>query len=462
MSIVCSAIFAMEPANEILVDLKRLQRDTASGKPATPVGVVIAKPRALRRLGTAAASVVIAAVAAAWFLRTASPPLPPPRSVPITTYPGIETDPAFSPDGNQVTFAWNGEKRDNYDIYVKLVAGGAPLRLTTNPADEYRPVWSPDGRQIAFIREGSGVYSISPLGGPERKLLDGSVAGLAWMSDSQSLLVSWAKSRAELHSVYQFSVRTGEMRQVTTPPPQTNPADGDWVPAISPDGQTLAFLRSVGESIDVYVQPLAGGPARRLTKSSQLINGLAWLNDREVVFSSGSSFLGGSLWRITVGGKAEPEAVAGAVDGARHPAVVHPAGRPARLAYSRGIGDTNIWRIEVALDADGRVRTVSEPAPVIASTRVEQQPQFSPDGKRIVFASDRDGFMEIWVSASDGSNPPIDHVQERALRHAALVSRWPPDRVRLAGFGQQRHLGSRVRGRHAEAGHEGTVQRRAS
>src|SRR5262249_48250753 len=76
-----------------------------------------------------------------------------------------------------------------------------------------------------------------------------------------------------------------------------------------------------------------------------------------------------------------------------------------RLAYERLVMDTNVWRMEVAMDADGRVRTITEPAPLIVSTRADTEPAFSPDGKRIVFGSDREGHREIWVSQSDGTNP---------------------------------------------------------
>ena len=44
--------------------------------------------------------------------------------VPLTTYPGREMQPAFSADGNQIAFAWGGEKGGNVDIYVRLVDGG--------------------------------------------------------------------------------------------------------------------------------------------------------------------------------------------------------------------------------------------------------------------------------------------------------------------------------------------------
>src|SRR6516225_7211404 len=94
--------------------------------------------------------------------------------VPLTSYPGRELQPSFSPDGNEVAFVWNGEKQDNFDIYRKQIGTDKPLRLTTDPAKDFSPAWSPDGRSIAFGRLlsplRSGVFIIPALGGPERKL----------------------------------------------------------------------------------------------------------------------------------------------------------------------------------------------------------------------------------------------------------------------------------------------------
>lgn len=72
-------------------------------------------------------------------------------SVPLTSYAGSEICPSFAPDGERVAFAWDGEKQDNFDIYVKQIGGGPPLRLTSEPAPDISPAWSPDGRQIAFL-----------------------------------------------------------------------------------------------------------------------------------------------------------------------------------------------------------------------------------------------------------------------------------------------------------------------
>ena len=73
---------------------------------------------------------------ALWFaVTTHKAPEPTLAAVPLSTYPGFQMNPSFSPDGNQVAFAWNGHKQDNFDIYVKLIAtSGPPLRLTNGSA----------------------------------------------------------------------------------------------------------------------------------------------------------------------------------------------------------------------------------------------------------------------------------------------------------------------------------------
>jgi len=72
---------------------------------------------------------------------------PPPssRTVPLTTFPGYEAHPALSPDGSEVAFTWNGEKQDNFDIYVMRIGSENARRLTSDPAEDIRPAWSPDG-----------------------------------------------------------------------------------------------------------------------------------------------------------------------------------------------------------------------------------------------------------------------------------------------------------------------------
>jgi DNA-binding winged helix-turn-helix (wHTH) protein len=96
--------------------------------------------------GFVGAALLISAVVWLQFSRTESePPLSPMTVTPLTSFPGRELQPTFSPEGNQVAFVWNGEREDNYDIYLKVIDAPTPLRLTHDPEEDLSPAWSPDG-----------------------------------------------------------------------------------------------------------------------------------------------------------------------------------------------------------------------------------------------------------------------------------------------------------------------------
>ena len=126
------------------------------------------------------------------------------------------------------------------------------------------------------------------------------------------------------------------------------------------------------------------------------IHGLAWTPDGGgIVFSSQRSGLP-TLCKVPIsGGEIEP--LAGVGGNAYFPAV-SPRGN--LLAYIRWEENYNIWSIQVT--PAGRVE--GPPRKLIAGTGMQVDDEFSPDGKRIVFGSDRSGAQEIWVANADGSN----------------------------------------------------------
>ncbi len=141
--------------DDLKVALLDLKEESDSGKlSAIPdSGVIVRRSRSRLVVGGSILSVLLIAGGGLYlrFLRPPSPG-PAPKIVPLTSYPGWQRNPALSPDGKQIAFAWDGERGDNFDIYVKLVDAGVPLRLTTDPAAEILPAWSPDGRYLAFYR----------------------------------------------------------------------------------------------------------------------------------------------------------------------------------------------------------------------------------------------------------------------------------------------------------------------
>jgi Tol biopolymer transport system component/predicted Ser/Thr protein kinase len=369
-------------------------------------------------------------------LSKSEPQLPPMKIVPFTSFfPGRENWPAFSPNGEQIAFTWDGPTVDNFDLYVKLVgSAGEPLRLTTHPGIDNSPAWSPDGKQIAFTRfylGQSAIYTISALGGSERKLLQlglesaklGFYPMVVWSPDGRSLAFPDKSSPQEIPGIFLLSVESLEKRRLTSPPAQDV---GDWWPAFSPDGKTVAFVRQIDEwRGDIYVASIDGGEPRRLTLDSAQIQGLDWTPDGgSIVFLSprGEARLG--LWRISASG-GMPEPLAVGADIVWSPFGISPPSISRdghRLAYVQSFDDANIWRIEVPSSA-GRA---NPPTSLISSTQCEWGPQFSPDGKRIVFESIRSGPDELWVCESDGTNPI------QLTFHGAKTPRWSPDGRHIA------------------------------
>jgi Tol biopolymer transport system component/DNA-binding winged helix-turn-helix (wHTH) protein len=350
--------------------------------------------------------------------------LPALNAVPLTSFQGRETQAAFSPDGSQIAFVWDGSQGGNQDIYVKLIDAETPLRLTTNAAADIRPVWSPDGRYIVFQRqsaEGSAFYLIPALGGAERKLADvfpsqvPSDGNSQYFSPDGKFLAIPDKGLAtEPLGIFKLSIESGEKRRLTSP---SQGAIGDHYPAFSPDGKMLAFVRETHWSIDdLYVVSLAGGEPRRLTFEGLPMIGLAWTSDSsEILFTSRRGGSTRHLWRVAVTGGA-PERVETIGNDVLSPALSLQGNR---LAYTQTLDDINIWRIE--LDAAGRAKSQTE---LIASTFWDHGPDYSPDGRKIVFASGRSGSSGIWVCESDGSKARLLHA---CGPHVSGTPRWSPD-----------------------------------
>jgi Tol biopolymer transport system component/tRNA A-37 threonylcarbamoyl transferase component Bud32 len=437
-----------QTAADLKVALEELKEESDSGTLGT--APVLAKPRRWRLAGIAALVVLIGLGAAMmWFSR--SKPKPEPQeslsAVPLTAHPGFEIEPTFSPDGNQVAFSWNGEKQDNQDIYIKLIGtGGPPLRLTKDPAYDYSPAWSPDGRFIAFLRrlsrEKAAVLVITALGGAERKvteihtpLLPGPY--LTWSPDNNSLVVSAIGEGQEPAALFRFSLDSGEKLKLTSPPAHVQ---GDTCPVFSPDGRTLAFTRMVDADLsELYSLTISGGSKpigepQRVPTENRNADSPAWTEDgRAIIFSSGQPGQH-SLWKIHIpkssGTSSKPELLASLGTNAYQPAISR---RGNRLVYVHLIFRSSISLL-APLDRQG-ARTSNAPAAgekaisLISSTRNQGSPQFSPDGKRIAFMSDRSGSYELWVCDSDGQNS-----EQVTSFGGPLVTNptWSPDGERLA------------------------------
>lgn len=386
--------------------------------------------------GLAGAVIVMIAVAVTWFVSRPSAHSTLLTPVPLTSFGGVVGEPTFSPEGDRVAFVWDGATRDNFDIYVKLVGPGPPLRLTTSPAIDFTPVWSPDGKTIGFQRFENGILDIllvPALGGPERKIgqlysarYSGEVQSsqLCWSHDGTFLIASGKASPAEPTSLFAFSVADGSSVKITSPERGNL---GDFGPSFSPDGRHLAFCRvtHVGAA-EIYVGSM--GPDMKIdsapkpiTFDRQEAGSRVWTPDgKEIVFVSTRLGSRTTLWRVPVkslGADPEPVRLEAVGERVSFPAI---SARAHRLAFIHQNFNTNIWKLPLGANG-GRG---GAPSMLIGSQRNEYDPDYSEDGTKVVFLSDRTGNKEVWSSDASGSNL----VQLTDFKtSAAGCPRWAPD-----------------------------------
>jgi serine/threonine protein kinase/Tol biopolymer transport system component len=429
-----------QSAAEIRTDLQRQKRDTQSDSDVSKVAGSGDSSRATVTAKTErpgswlwavlAGLIVLAAAAASLYLykdraagaNRAPETAPALAAIPFTTLKGQEVMPAFSPDGNQIVFAWDGGNSDAespFDLYVKVVGTENMSRLTFKPAIWLAAAWSPDGRTIAFARKAasdSGIYEVSAIGGPERKLASATfnytpMMSVNWSVDGRTLAFS-DHSTGDLR-VHFLALDTGAITTLPTPAR----CDIASFPVFAPRAPLIAFLCGPVGVLSPSTIAIDGTGFRQLTRENSDPQDLAWTGDGKRIVSSSDRTHQLSELNVESG----KLATLAFTSDASQPAI---SLRGDRLAYTRKLPNVNIWGTSLAPENRDEHRLL------VSSTRAQMAPDISPDGKRIAFGSDRSGTSEIWVSDIDGKNA----VQLTHFGTALTGSpRWSPD-GRLVAF----------------------------
>jgi Tol biopolymer transport system component len=382
-------------------------------------GNLIRRPSVLLALGLVSVGAAVTLLG-----RLATGPAVALKRVEVSDGPGAKAYPAFSPDGRRLAYSARGTSStdETFHIFVRDMGSNDVQQLTTGPANDISPVWSPDGARIALVRLSGGQGAcvvISASGGGEERKLPGCAApgdapqpfpAVSWMHDGRSLIVVQAADRQPA-ALAMLSLADGTFQ------PLTHPAAGmeDSTPAVSPDGSTIAFVRSSGaEGADIFLCDLAGANPRRLTFEDRPVRGIAWTRDGQDLVYTGRLPRGWLLWRLPAYGGSPRELV---IAGRRAQYVtVAPAGN--RLVYTVSTMVSSIWRAALGAPEPAEDRAI------IRSSGSENVPRYSPDGKSIADISDQTGSDEIWLSDSEGGN----RVRITDFKGPELARiRWSPD-----------------------------------
>jgi Tol biopolymer transport system component/DNA-binding winged helix-turn-helix (wHTH) protein len=344
--------------------------------------------------------------------------------LPFTSLPGEETSPAFSHDGSRIAFAWNGDPANagkGFDVYVKAVGSETMLRLTRHPSEWISAAWSPDGTQIAFHRMAgadTGIYVVPALGGPERKLRSTRIpwspfTTISWSPDGKWIAFADLLPEGKHAKIELLYTETLETKRI----PHDPKCLGEGDPAFSHDGKNLAYVCMLSrDEFRLNSLPLPDGKPKVLSHFQGFINGLTWsADDKKLIYAHGTvdsfalgevTVANGSVKRLSFAGNAVLPAVSSVGE---------------KLAFSSESNSEKIWRRDL-------LHPEAPAVELIASTRAQCNAQYSPEGKRVAFASERAGAPGVWISNEDGS----DLIQISNSHDESGSPQWSPDGKKIA------------------------------
>ena len=395
--------------------------------------------------------------------------------------------PAISPDGSTIAFAYKG------DLYCVPAQGGEARQLTTHAAYDSQPIWSPDGKKIAFVstREGSmDVYVISAKGGAPTRLTthSGKETPIAFKDNDHVLfaanIMPTAQSNLfasnEFSQVYEVSTQGGRPKLYSVLPMEnisinkngqvlyhdkkgyedawrkhhTSPITRDiWMldngkyqklttfkgedrnPVWAADNQSFYYLSEQDGSFNVYRRNIASGKDTQITHEKK--------NPIRFLTSSDSGLLcygfDGEIYTVKEGGQPQKVSISITTDNEE----------PSLIRQVQSWGAT-----EIALSPDAKeVAFVMHGDVYVTSTeykttkRITDTPQqernlsFAPDGRSLVYASERNGVWQIFQAKIKNEKEKnftyCTDIEEEQLTKTNITSQYPaysPDGKEVAFY----------------------------
>jgi len=329
------------------------------------------------------------------------PPLEIGRTVQVTSDPGLEVQPALSPDGRSVAYA--GGTSGGTRIYVRQVAGGRATPISDDSTDsEDQPRWSPDGARILFLSRG-GAFSAPASGGPVRQELPAgngsSISNATWAPDGQTIAYTVGDT---------LFVRdpAGTSRQVAH---IVEPSFCNWSPdaALIACASGNALYLAVGVRFGnlspsrIVICRVADGLVATISDSFSLNQSPAWSPDGRWLYYVSTRFGPGDIYAQRVArGKATGAAVRLTTGLGAQSISLSADGK--RLAYGEYAARSNIWSLP--LPASGTI-TAAGATPLTSGTQVIEAMTVSRDGKWLLFDSDRSGNSDIYRMPIGGGEP---------------------------------------------------------
>jgi tricorn protease len=359
----------------------------------------------------------------------------------LTSHPGVEGNPRFSPDGKWIAFS--GEYDGNTDIYIVASEGGVPQRLTWHPGEDLPQGFTPDGaavvftsprevhtmryRQLFTVPIGGGAVSKLPIPNASEATVAPDGAHIVYQPLAEAF-TQWKHYRGGTASrLLIFDTKTHATDPIPQPQDRANDTDPMWV------GDRVYFLSDRNGEFNLHSFDPKSEQVTQLTRFTDFPVVGATAGAGKIIFEQ-AGFL--HLFDPATAG-ADRLKIGVAADLLET--------RPRFVKGSKYIRGASLspTGARVALDFRGEIITVpAEKGDDRNLTRSvaahDRFPAWSPDGKSIAWFSDESGEYQLFVQTQDGKGTP----RRINLGGAGFYAdpRWSPDSTKIAFTDNSRSL----------------------
>jgi TolB protein len=370
--------------------------------------------------------------------RSARPPATSVAMSQVTFATGTEEFPALSPDGTKIAFCADDENGLR-QVLVRDIASGQQTTVTTGRHDHIVPVWSPSGESVLFVRarvagnrlepgdvfgsyDGGDIWARAVDTGEETRMVENACTP-ALSPDGEKLAfeASWGGARR----IYVADHRGRNPLQITT---DSTEAAAHLCPRWSRDGSKIVFQWKQGTRFDIQVVGVDSHEQLWITNDLFQDVNPVWDPAADVVYFSSTRTGGLNIWRVAVDERGAP---AGRLEqvttGPGHDVQLAFSPNGSRLAFTVKRQNADLYALPVSPNTGKPNRP---PYSFESTTREDSRGSWSSDGRSIAFNTDRSGHMNIWVKSAGGGSarqttkgPGGDYQPE-----------WSPDDRRLVFF----------------------------